>query len=158
MYAIRSYYVSGYMDPDIICLTVTVFREGIIGSGIRVITSYSIHYTKLYDYLLLSAFGLCLSTHGNAQIAMFGNNPQHTGVYHSDLPNDLELVKKWKFKTNGMIFSSPVVSNGSIYFGSDDSCLYALDTLGHNKWIFKCDGILRSAPAVMDTLVYINIV
>ncbi len=111
---------------------------------------------KSLTYLLLSAFGLCLSTHGNAQIAMFGNNPQHTGVYHSDLPNDLELVKKWKFKTNGMIFSSPVVSNGSIYFGSDDSCLYALDTLGHNKWIFKCDGILRSAPAVMDTLVYIN--
>ena len=34
---------------------------------------------------------------------------------------------KWKFKTKGKIFSSPVVSDGVVYFGSSDNHLYAVD-------------------------------
>ena len=43
MYAIRSYYASGQKYDQLLCL-----REA------HVITSYSIHYTKLYDTSLLT--------------------------------------------------------------------------------------------------------
>jgi eukaryotic-like serine/threonine-protein kinase len=108
--------------------------------------------------LCLAAF-IFLSTtinKGFSQPVMFGTNPQHTGVYSSSMPTDLLLVKKWKFKTNGKILSSAVVKGGIIYFGSDDSCLYALDTTGLLQWKFKSNGFIRSTPAVSDSIVFFN--
>jgi outer membrane protein assembly factor BamB len=105
---------------------------------------------------MLLAFTLLLVNDVLAQTAMFGTNPQHSGVYNSSFPSDVKLIKKWKFKTKGMIFSSAVVVNDIIYFGSDDSCLYAIDTTGTQKWKFKSNGIVRSTPAVKDTVAYFN--
>ena len=60
------------------------------------------------------------------------------------------LALRWKFKTGGPVISSPVVSNGIVYVGSDDGRLYALDAQ-------KCSlrspttssyGSLRSKPAL----------
>jgi hypothetical protein len=34
---------------------------------------------------------------------------------------------KWKFKTGGKVFSSPAVTGGLAFIGSDDGHLYALD-------------------------------
>lgn len=107
-------------------------------------------------YLILLATVSFMNNSLQAQPAMFGVNPQHTGVYDSSLPSDILLSEKWKFKTDGMIFSSAVVSNDVIYFGSDDSCLYAIDTAGTEKWKFKSNGMIRSTPAVVDTVVYFN--
>jgi outer membrane protein assembly factor BamB len=107
-------------------------------------------------YLALIVLFFCTVNRTQSQTVMFGTNPQHTGVYSSSFPSDLFLTKKWKFKTNGMILSSAVVLNNVIYFGSDDSCLYALDTLGTLKWKFRSNGNIRSTPAVKDTVVYFN--
>jgi len=44
---------------------------------------------------------------------------------------------KWKFETGGHV-SSPILSEGILYFGSDDSHLYALDSkTGKEKWKFE---------------------
>jgi eukaryotic-like serine/threonine-protein kinase len=114
------------------------------------------NYCRVLAGLILCTVLITLSYNAKSQTAMFGVNPQHTGVYISNLPSDLLLVKKWKFKTDGMIFSSAVVINDIIYFGSDDSCLYALDTTGVLKWKFKSNGIIRSTPAIKDTIAYFN--
>jgi eukaryotic-like serine/threonine-protein kinase len=111
---------------------------------------------KKSSVLFLIATMLFIANLLHAQTAMFGVTPQHSNVYSSSFPSELKLEKKWKFKTNGMIFSSAVVVNDVIYFGSDDSCLYALDASGTQKWKFKSNGTIRSTPAVNDSIVFFN--
>lgn len=51
--------------------------------------------------------------------------------------------------------SSPLCVGNSIYIGSTDSCLYAIDV--HNgkvNWKFKTDHIIRATPQVSGQLVY----
>lgn len=44
----------------------------------------------------------------------------------------------WEFQTGGPIYSSPVIDKETVYFGSLDSNLYALNsTTGQLKWKFK---------------------
>ncbi|MCW3117872.1 MAG: afsK [Chitinophagaceae bacterium] len=62
---------------------------------------------------------------------------------------------KWKFKTNGKIFSSPAIVNDIGYIGSGDGCLYAIDTKsGKQHWKFKTGGPVHSSPAVYKDVVY----
>ena len=75
-----------------------------------------------------------------SQSAMFRANLARTGFYKTQGIQRLHGVK-WKFKTERVIeawFSSPTVSDDMVYFGSDDSYLYALNALtGELKWKFK---------------------
>jgi outer membrane protein assembly factor BamB len=61
----------------------------------------------------------------------------------------------WKFKTGAAVRSSPAVSNGVVYVGSDDGCLYAVDVeSGQQRWAFKTGGKVRGSPAVAGGAVY----
>jgi outer membrane protein assembly factor BamB len=62
---------------------------------------------------------------------------------------------KWKFKTNGRIYSSPTLENGVIYIGSEDKNLYAIEaSSGAMKWAFTTGGAVHSTPAVYKDVVY----
>jgi outer membrane protein assembly factor BamB len=64
---------------------------------------------------------------------------------------------KWSFRTQGMIVSSPAIGpNGTIYIGSDDGHLYALDEeTGAKKWSFPAKADVMSSPAIgTDGTVY----
>lgn len=55
----------------------------------------------------------------------------------------------WKFKSNGPIFSTPVISENIVYVGSLDSTLYAVDLItGKLKWKFKTGGEIRSTVSM----------
>ena len=55
----------------------------------------------------------------------------------------------WSHPTGGKIFSSPAVgSNGTIYFGSDDHCLYAVGPDGAPLWALMAGGSIRSSPVL----------
>ncbi|MEO8029189.1 MAG: PQQ-binding-like beta-propeller repeat protein [Bryobacteraceae bacterium] len=89
-----------------------------------------------------------------AHADMFRGNPGHTGVYSSKETPSLQTVK-WKFKTKGRIFSSPVISGGVAYFGSTDHNLYAVDASnGTERWKVETQGRVNSSPAVSDGVVY----
>jgi outer membrane protein assembly factor BamB len=63
----------------------------------------------------------------------------------------------WTFQTGNAIWSSPTVSEGVVYFGSDDHSLYAVDTATHQlRWKFDTGGVIRSRPAVVDSMVYVS--
>ena len=65
-------------------------------------------------------------------------------VTHADAPH-----VKWKFKTDGPVISSPCYLDGSIYFGSSDSFLYAVDAAsGTQKWKFETNGAIASSPVI----------
>ncbi len=88
---------------------------------------------------------------------------------------------KWKFKTGGehrfsathlhgsqpatetmpdpwdCYLSSPVVWNGTVYFGSGDGNVYALDaTAGTLKWQFKTGDVVHASPAIADGALFIG--
>jgi outer membrane protein assembly factor BamB len=54
--------------------------------------------------------------------------------------------EKWSFQTgDNPVFSSPVVSNGTVYCGSCDQHIYALDAAtGKEKWGFATGGEVGS--------------
>ena len=56
MYAIRSYYVLMATHDPILALMAS--QRLVIKNGGIVITSYSIHYTKLYEYVWIFVFGI----------------------------------------------------------------------------------------------------
>jgi outer membrane protein assembly factor BamB len=92
----------------------------------------------------------CQKSKSNKSLAMFRGDLQHTGTYLTKGPDILHGVK-WKFPTNGPIRSSPVISKQVIYFGSDDSHLYAVDLkTGLEKWSFTTKGAIKSSPAIVN--------
>ena len=60
------------------------------------------------------------------------------------------IIARWKFETGDDIDTSPAIApDGTIYVGSDDSNLYAIDPeTGTEIWRFTAGGEIRSSPAV----------
>jgi outer membrane protein assembly factor BamB len=88
---------------------------------------------------------------------------------------------KWKFATEGerrfeakgihglqpknqtivdqydIFLSSPVVVQGTVYFGSGDGNLYALDAAtGELKWKFKTGDVIHASPAYADGVLFVG--
>lgn len=62
----------------------------------------------------------------------------------------------WKFKTTGPLISTPVVDDKTVYFGSLDSGLYALDkSNGSVRWTFGTYGKIRSTVCLDGDKLYL---
>ncbi|MDP3105666.1 MAG: PQQ-binding-like beta-propeller repeat protein, partial [Candidatus Methanoperedens sp.] len=84
---------------------------------------------------------------------MFGHDSAHTGTTDEIVEPPLELL--WKFQADGFTTSSPAVSGGTVYIGSDEGYVYALDTLnGSLKWKYKTGKTVSSSPAVVNGTVF----
>jgi outer membrane protein assembly factor BamB len=85
---------------------------------------------------------------------LFRGNPLQTGVASSGLPDDLDV--RWKFRTKGAIEGAAAIVDGTVYIGSEDENLYALDlATGKEKWKYHA-GPFKAAPSVRDGLVYVG--
>ena len=85
---------------------------------------------------------------------MFHHDAAHTGSSTST-PSTGQLL--WKYTTGGLIDSSPAVSDGVVYIGSNDGNVYALNAAtGAQVWSFTTGGIVYSSPAVVSGVVYIG--
>lgn len=83
----------------------------------------------------------------------YRGGPSLHGKAPGSIGDVLELA--WTFKTGDAIVSSPVVSDGVVYFGSSDQHLYAVDlATSEKKWAFKTDDIVDAPPLVYDGRVY----
>jgi outer membrane protein assembly factor BamB len=106
--------------------------------------------------IALYFFMLLISVQATAAQTTFHGDTAHTGVYGSAGPKQLNAVK-WAFKTGGPIISSPAISDGVVFFGSADNCIYAVDqNTGKEKWKQTTEGPVVSSPAVANGLVYIS--
>ncbi len=110
--------------------------------------------TAIYKMLLLSAL-MPFSAMVQAQDApMFRNDLAHSGIYAAPGVPVLHRVK-WTFHTGGAVVSSPAISNGVVYVGSNDGRLYAIDEeSGMQKWSFETGSRVPSSPAVADGVVF----
>jgi outer membrane protein assembly factor BamB len=87
---------------------------------------------------------------------MFHHDLRHTGRSQYVGPDEPTL--KWSFATDGTVYSSPAVgADSTIYVGSDDHKLYAINPDGSLKWSYTTGGDVRSSPAVgNDGTIYVG--
>lgn len=63
----------------------------------------------------------------------------------------------WKYKTEKAIVADPVVSEKTLYVGSTDYALYALDrNTGVLRWKFETTAPIKRAPVVSGKMVYVR--
>ncbi len=79
---------------------------------------------------------------------MFRGNPEHNGrTPYSTADNPGKM--QWRFKTDGAVRSSPAIGlESTIYVGSDDGNLYAINKNGSLRWKFETEGPVQSSPAI----------
>lgn len=64
---------------------------------------------------------------------------------------------RWEFQTGAAIYASPAADEHTVYIGSLNGNLYAIDLLsGKEKWSFHSGGEIRSAVCLSDEFVYLN--
>ncbi len=87
---------------------------------------------------------------------MFLYNAQHTGQCPYDTSNNNGTLK-WRYQTGEFVMSSPAIaSDGTIYVGSYDNYLYAINPDGTLKWRYQT-GYSRSSPAISsDETIYVG--
>jgi outer membrane protein assembly factor BamB len=98
---------------------------------------------------------------------MFHGDLRHTGVSPYDTSH-IDGTEKWNFETGDGIESSPAIGiDGTIYFGSHDGYLYAVNPDGTEKWRFdagpphyderwKVSKSIMASPAIAsDGTIYI---
>jgi outer membrane protein assembly factor BamB len=66
--------------------------------------------------------------------------------------------EKWRVSTEGWVFSAPSIApDGTIYFGSWDHHLYAINPDGSIIWDFEINGPIRCAAVIgLDGIIYIT--
>jgi outer membrane protein assembly factor BamB len=85
---------------------------------------------------------------------IFRGNPLQTGVAADSLPDELEI--RWKFKTKESVEGTGAIVGATVYVGSLDGHLYALDlATGKERWKYKA-GPFKAPPSVRDGVVYVG--
>lgn len=97
---------------------------------------------------------LCAQAH---PWSMFHHDPEHTGRSANIGPQDDTVL--WAY--DGMfdeVNSSPAIDkSGTIYVGSEDYKLYALNADGTLKWTYATGGGIKSSPAIgYDGTIYVG--
>ena len=91
----------------------------------------------------------------NGPWPMFHHDVRHIG--QSAYTNKLHSLK-WRYKTGHHIYSSPAIgSDGTIYIGCDNHCLYAINPDGGLKWVYVTGWRILSSPAIgSDGTIYVG--
>lgn len=104
--------------------------------------------------LLLSPGAVAQTVNPAATVSMFRGNPAHSGVYASPAPPGVNHIV-WQFRTGAPIVASPTIADGTLYIGSDDHNLYAIDARsGRLLWKFAANAGIRSTAAVSGGSVF----
>ncbi len=80
------------------------------------------------------------------------------GSYDDNRHDSGELDQPWTYTTSGAVRSTPAVADdGTIYVGSDDGRLYAINPDGSLKWKSADIGPVKSSPAIgLNGVVYVG--
>lgn len=88
--------------------------------------------------------------------AEFRGDRYNTG-YATDATDINDPTVKWTFNADDDFWGSPVVADGTVYTGSADTHLYAIDAeTGEEEWSFQADHRIEATPAYADGTVYVG--
>jgi PKD repeat protein/outer membrane protein assembly factor BamB len=87
---------------------------------------------------------------------MFRADPVHSGI-NDDGGITPAGILNWSFTTGGRVYSSPAIVNGTVFVGSDDNRVYAINSAtGEEIWSYTTGDRVLSSPAVANGLVYVG--
>ncbi len=100
--------------------------------------------------------------HVSGTISADGNDltfdlvPGSTPTAPAPRPSTVPIASaRWTFKTQGAIWSSPVVDARAVYFGSDDRGIYSLDAMrGTLRWRTETGGWVMGRPTIAGESIY----
>lgn len=109
----------------------------------------------LFALLLTGAWsGSACAATATQDWPVFRGNTLNSGNSTATLPAHLEVL--WKFPTQDSVEGTAAVVAGTVYVGSLDGHLYAIDLkTGKQKWILAT-GPIKTAVGVHDGLVYVG--
>ncbi len=114
-----------------------------------------------YVIRILALLVCCLAIAASADYQrdawpMFRGSPGLTGITSAQLPQILKL--RWTFQAKDSIESSAAIEGDTVYVGSMDSSLYAIDlATGKLRWRYATNGpIQESSPCVHNGVVYVG--
>jgi outer membrane protein assembly factor BamB len=65
--------------------------------------------------------------------------------------------EEWRFETDGLVGAPPMMADGTVYVGSGDGNLYAVDTAsGEEEWCFQTGYSVGSSPTIAGGTVYVG--
>jgi len=100
------------------------------------------------------ALALFLSVPAAAATLMFRGDPAHSGVYAAVSGQNL-IGMQWRFPTGGSVNGSPIVDGDTVYAGSGDGRLYAIDLwTGSQRWSFDAGSPISSTPAITGNSIF----
>ena len=112
-----------------------VFCITIVGSFSTLIVGYSESVSNSFDW------------------PSFRGDQQLTGVANGRFPDDIELL--WTFETKDAIESTSAIYDGTVYVGSLDGYLYAVNLeTGQVKWKYQATDEIKSSPSVYESTIY----
>jgi eukaryotic-like serine/threonine-protein kinase len=92
----------------------------------------------------------------STDVSSFRGDAAHAGEYASEAPRQFHRVK-WSFPTGDRVVSSAVWNDNTLYFGSDDGNVYAVDAqTGRQVWKRSTGGPVPATPAVANGRVYVG--
>ncbi len=98
------------------------------------------------------AFSVSTAAPGGDDWPVFRGNARQTGVAASQLADN--LVVRWKFQARDSVEGTAAIADGTVYVGSEDEFVYALDLeTGALRWKFKA-GPVKAPVAARGGLAY----
>ena len=102
-------------------------------------------YILIIIVFLNTAFS-SFAQNGDNDWPLFRGKSDLAGKYDSDLPANPVLL--WSVSTGSRTKSSPVISEGVVYFGNDKGSLIAVNTDGKIKWKYESNSPVEAPPMV----------
>ena len=97
--------------------------------------------------------GPALHRDPEAPLVVVGSEDGNLYAYDAEVGGNV----LWTFRTGGKIWSTPVIKDGIVYFGSHDKNVYAVNlTDGTEEWRFTTGGAVAGKPLLFNGLVVIG--
>lgn len=107
---------------------------------------------------LIILFTICISTlsqSGDSDWPLFRGKADLSGRFDSELPSAPNLL--WSVSTGTRTKSSPVISDGTLFFGNDKGTLTAVSSDGKIKWQYEAGNLIEAAPLVFGNKVIVGL-
>ena len=135
-------------------------HKGFIFSGLllQLLCTIAPQWQKRYCLTIVFPVILFLSAYaqtGNNDWLLFRGRADLSGRYDYEFPLEPQLI--WSLSTGSKTKSSPVISDGTLFFGNDLGTLVSVSTEGQIKWQYKAGSMIEAAPLVFGNKVIVGL-
>ena len=88
---------------------------------------------------------------GRSDWSLYRGRSDLSGRTDTPVPSSPELL--WSVRTGSRTVSSPVFSNGVVYFGNNDGILHAISSDGEILWKYEVETSIEAPPVVVNNKV-----